>query len=151
MKRNITSSIFYFRNLGLNGELTDEKIARLQNIVKEERDSSKWPELFQQAGIMDLDETIHFLRNFDCRVIADHTMAEDSLQDTLDSLKVINTRDYRNLKRYYEMAKGNADTYTKLSYIHKIIYNKPFALIRAKTDAKQLIKKKDEVELPKAS
>ena len=140
-----------FEDLGLNQELTDEKIARLQEIVKEERDSSKWPDLFQEAGIMDLDETIHFLRNFDCRVLADHTIAEDSLQDTLNSLKAINTRDYRNLKRYYEMAKGNADTYTKLSFIHKTIYNKPFALIRAKTDAKQLVKKMDEVELPKAS
>ena len=140
-----------FDDLGISQELTNEKISRLQHIVKEERDSSKWPKLFQEAGIMDLDDTIHFLRQFDCRVLADFTMAEDSLQDTLNSLKAINTRDYRNLKKYYEMAKGNADTYTKLSYIHKVLYNKPFALIRAKSDAKQLVKKMDEVEPPKAS
>ena len=140
------------KDLGLHTELTDDKIARLQHIVREERDSSKWPELFQKAGIADLDEMIHFLRNFDCRVLADTTMAEDSLQDTLHSLEVINTRDYRNLKKYYEMAKGNADVYTKISYIHKIIYNKPFALIRAKqSDAKQLIKKKDEVDYQQAA
>ena len=140
-----------FEDLGISETLTDEKISRLQQIVREERDSSKWPALFQEAGIMDLDETIHFLRQFDCRVLADHTIPEETLQDTLNSLKVINTRDYRNLKKYYDMAKGNADAYTKLSFIHKTIYRKPFALIRAKSDAKQLVKKMDEVELPKAS
>ena len=140
------------KELGLQGELTDDKIARIQHIVKEERDTSKWPELFEKNGVADLDEMIHFLRNFDCRVLADTTMAEDSLQDTLQSLEVINTRDYRNLKKYYEMAKGNADIYTKISYVHKIIYNKPFALIRAKqSDAKQLVKKIDEVDHQQAA
>ena len=141
-----------FKELGFDHDLSDDKIARLQHIVKEERDSSKWPELFQKSGIADLQETIDFLRLFDCCVLADNTMAEDSLQDTLKSMEVINTRDYRNLKRYYDMAKSNADIYTKLSYTHKVIYNKPFALIRAKqSDAKQLIKKKDEFEYQQVS
>ena len=136
-----------FADLGFQKELTDDKIARLQHIVAEERDSSKWPALFQKAGIADLEEVIQFLRQFDCAVLADTTMAEDSLQDTLQSLSAINSRDYRQLKKYYEMAKGNADVYTKLAYIHKVLYNKPFALIRAKqSNAKQLVKKYDEVE-----
>ena len=141
-----------FEKLGMDKYLTDDKIANLQKIVKEERDSSRWPELFQEAGIADLGDTVDFINNFECTVLSDTTIPEDSLQDTLKALETINTRDYRNLKNYYNMAKSNADIYTKISYINKIIYDKPLALIQSKTqNQKQLIKKKDEVEYKQAA
>lgn len=138
--------------IGLEEHLSDDRIAKLQHIIKEERDSSKWPRLFSNAGIADLEEMLEFIRHFDCTVLSDNIIPEDSLQDTLKSLEAINTRDYRNLKRYYEIAKSNALLYTKMSYVHKLIYNKPFALIQVKKqEPKQLVKKKDEVDYQQAA
>lgn len=140
-----------FQKLGLDKYITEDKIANLQKIVREERDSSRWPKLFQEAGIADLGDTVDFINTFECRVLSDTSIAEDSLEDTIKQLEVINTKDYRNLKNYYNMAKTNTDIYTKISYINNIIYNKPLTLIQTKNQAKQLIKKKDEVEYKQAA
>ncbi len=120
-----------FEQLGIGNHLTDEKIARLQRIVKEENEDN-WPRLFEEAGIADLNDSIEFINHFECTVLSDTS---------------IPARDYKNLNRYYEMAKSNADIYMKLSYIHKIIYDKPMSLIQSKNQkAKKLVKKKDEIE-----
>jgi len=141
-----------FEELGLDKCLTDEKIARLQKIVREERDESLWPKLFEEAGIADLKDTIEFISNFKCTILEDTTIPEESLQDTLNALAVIKTRDYKNLNKYYNMAKSNTDIYTKISYINKIIYDKPLTLIQPLgTKHKQLVKKKDEIEYAKAA
>ena len=131
----------------MNDYLTDEKIAKLQRVVKEEQDQSKWPELFEKEGIADVSNTLDFINNFECTVVSDTTIPERSMQDTLKSLEIINTRDYKNLNNYYKMAKRNADIYTKISYINKIMYDKPLTLIQSEKQ-KQLIKKQNEVYKP---
>lgn len=136
-----------FEKLGMNDYLTDEKIAKLQRIVKEERDQSRWPELFEREGISDISNTLDFISNFECTVVSDTTIPEDSMKDTLKSLEIINTRDYKNLNNYYKMAKRNADIYTKISYINKIMYDKPLTLIQSEKQ-KQLVKKQNEVYKP---
>jgi hypothetical protein len=136
-----------FEKLGIDKHLTEEKIAMLQRIVKEERDESLWPRKFAEAGIADLSDTIDFITNFECTVLSDTSIPEERLQDTLKALQNINTRDYRNLNNYYKMAKSNTDIYTKISYINKIIYDKPLTLIQSQSQKqKQLVKKMDEVE-----
>lgn len=134
-----------FEKLGMDEYLTDDKITKLQRIVKDERDQSRWPELFEKEGIADISNTVDFINNFECTVVSDTTIPEDSLQDTLKSLEVINTRDYRNLNNYYKMAKSNADIYTKISYINKILYDRPLSLIQSERQ-KQLVKTKEEHE-----
>lgn len=121
-----------FESIGLGNKLTDEKILKLQKIVKEVRDPSKWPMLFEQEGIADLTDTIHFIQNFDCTVVTDTTIPENSLQDTLKALEVIHTRDSKHLRRYYNMALENRNIYAKLSYINQIIYHEPLNLIQSK-------------------
>lgn len=136
-----------FAQIGLDKYLTDEKIYKLQRIVKDVRDTSKWPALFEKEGISDLSSTLDFIRNFDCTVVTDTTIPEASLQDTLKALDVIHTRDSKNLKNYYNMALSNRDIYAKISYINNIIYNEPLNLIQSKSQKeKRLIKKKEEVE-----
>lgn len=134
-----------FEKVGLGKNLTDEKIMTLQRIVKEERDTRKWPELFAREGIADLSETVDFIRNFDCVVVADTTIPEDSLNDTLKALEVVKTRDSKNLRNYYNMALKNRDIYAKLSYINQIIYNQPLNLIQSKRQ-KQLVKQKEGIQ-----
>ena len=59
----------------------------------------------------------------------------------------LNTREFRQLNKYYSRAKSNTDIYTKISYINKIIYDQPLTLINSRRqNPKQLIKKKDESE-----
>lgn len=138
--------------LGIGEHLSNDKIATLQRIVKEERDTSRWPMLFKDAGIADLSDTIDFINNFECTVISDTSIPEESLQDTLRAMSVIKTRDYKNLNNYYKMAKSNTEIYTKISYINKIIYDKPLTLIQSKLQKqKQLVKKIDEVECQKVA
>ena len=134
-----------FEELGLDEHLTDEKIASLQKIVKEVRDTSMWPKLFEEAGLSDLSNMIDFINNFECIVLSDSTIPEASLQDTLNAMKVINSRDYRNLKKYYNTAKSNTDIYTKISYVNKIIYDKPLTLLQQREKPKQLVKTMDEL------
>lgn len=133
-----------FEKLGMDEYLTDEKIAKLQRVVKEERDQSKWPEIFEKEGIADIGNTLDFISNFECTVVSDTTIPEESIQNTLKSLEIIKTRDYKNLNNYYKMAKRNADIYTKISYINKIMYDEPLTLIQSERQ-KQLVKKKNEV------
>lgn len=136
-----------FEKLGMDKYLTNEKIAKLQRVVKEEQDQSKWPELFEKEGIADVGNTLDFINNFECTVVSDTTIPEASMQDTLKSLEIINTRDYRQLNKYYIMAKRNADIYKKISYINKIMYDEPLTLIQSEKQ-KQLVKKQNEVYKP---
>lgn len=134
-----------FADLGIDKAITNDKIATLQKIIKEERNSSTWGEKFSKAGIADLPETARFLDHFECTILSDTTIPEESLQDTLKALSAINTRDYRNLKKYYRMAQSNADIYTKISYISKVVYDKPLALSQSsRSKQRQYVKKKDE-------
>ena len=105
------------------------------------KDKSQWPSLFDQAGIADLVDTLQFLDYFDCTVVSDTTIPESSLQDMIESLSKLNTRDSKSLSNYYNMALSNRDVYAKISYINKMIYDKPLTLIQStKQKHKQLIK-----------
>lgn len=142
------------KKLGLDRHLTDEKIALLQQIV-EENDPSKWPLLFARAGIADLKDTLKFIDMFDCTVISKTTIPEDTLVNTIDSLEPLQSRDYRNLKNYYEMAKDNTEVYKKLSKINNVLYDKQYELIQStrqrKEKEKQKVKVKKENEVNKAA
>ena len=136
-----------FADLGLDKTINGEKIAQLQKIIKEERNSSTWGEQFMKAGIAELPATAQFLDHFECTILSDTTIPEESLQDTLKALSSINTRDYRNLKKYYRMAQSNADIYTKISYISKILYDRPLTLSRSQSSKqKQYVKRKEDGE-----
>ena len=141
-----------FEDLGFNKQLTNDKIALLQRVVKESCDSNDLGMKLQSAGIADLVDTADFISNFECTILSDTEIPEDSLQDTLKAMSSINTRDYRNLKKYYNMAKSNTDLYTKISYVNKIIYDKPLVLHRSlDVGQKTLIKKKDNYDYQQAA
>lgn len=141
-----------FEDLGFDKYLTDEKITSLQRIVKEYGNSDLLGEKLKEAGITDLTNTANFINDFECVVLSDSEIPEDSLQDSLRALSSINTRDYRNLKKYYKMAKSNTDIYTKISYINKIVYDRPLRLFRSgEVSQKTLIKKKDDYDYKQAA
>lgn len=118
-----------FEKLGLGRYLTDEKLSRLQQIIRTERNSSKWPQLFEKAGIADIPRTLEFLNHFDCTIISDTTLPEDTIQSSITAMEPLNTQEYRNLKKYYQMAQSNQDIYSRLSIAYHFIYNQPYRLI----------------------
>lgn len=118
-----------FEKLGLGTHLTDEKLSRLQQIVRTERNSSRWPQLFEQAGIADIPRTLEFLNHFDCTIISDTTLPEETIQTSIAAMEPLNTQEYRNLKKYYQMAQSNQDIYSRLSVAYHSIYNQPYRLI----------------------
>ena len=133
-----------FEKLGVGANFTEEKIALLQRIIKE-YDKSSWPRLFEQYDIADLEKTIDFINNFECEILSETTIPEKSLEDTLKGLEVINSKDARNLRNYYNMAYSNRDIYLMLSYVNKILTDKPLNLIKSEK-VKKLIKVKKDIQ-----
>jgi hypothetical protein len=136
-----------FEKLGMKDYLTDEKIDKLQSVIREEQDQSKWPEIFEKEGIADIGNTLEFINNFECTVVSDTTIPETSMQDVLKSLSIVNTPNFRQINKYYLMAQENAKIYRKISKINKIMYDKPLTLIQSERQ-KQLVKKPNEVYKP---
>ncbi len=127
--------------LGVGSHLTDAKIEKIENIVKNVKDTSQWDALFNQEGVADLVETLNFFRSFEGTVVPNSSINEEQFMSILNSLSKVNTRESRNMNSYYNMACDNRDIYSKLSYINKLVYAKPLNLIRSQHQRqKQFVK-----------
>ena len=141
-----------FDDLGIGDIVTDEKIALLQKVIKNLGPNDSLSQELQKAGISELGDIATFIDNFEYNVLTDSIIPEESLQDTLKALSSINTRDFRNLKKYYKMAKSNTDLYTKISYINKTIYDRPLTISEKESSKfKYLVKKKDDYDYKTAA
>ena len=127
--------------LGFNEYLTDDKIDKLKSIVASVRNTESWPVLFEQAGITDVISTIGFLNQFDCTVVPGSTIEENYLKGLLDSFEKIHSRDYKQLNRYYNIAKDNHNVYKKLSRVYSSMYNEPYRLIQSQKQKAKTYKK----------
>lgn len=117
--------------LGLGDYLSEEKLSMLRNIVQTEG-RSRWLQLFEQAGIADIPQTLEFLNYFDWTVISSTTISEQTIQNCLAAMEPLNTQEYRNLKKYYQMAKSNQEIYSKLSIAYYYSHDQqPYNLIRS--------------------
>lgn len=133
------------KKMGIGSDLDNRKIAEVQNIVKN-YDKREWPRLFEERGVAHIGETIDFINNFDYTILSDTVIPEDSLQEVLNGLRIIKTRDFKNLNNYYNMAMSNAEIFTRLSYLNKLINEKPLALtdVRRSREKKLIKTKKNE-------
>ncbi len=131
-----------FEKLGFGRYIIDERISKFKEAVDNSNSGEKGRfKLIDEAGVMDLYETIDFLNNFDFTVINSSSISEEELQKVLSSLESIHTRDAKSLRNYYNMALSNKDIYSKISYINKIVNDEPLSLIQSKSQKqKQLIK-----------
>ena len=134
---NVKPHYVSFEKLGFNEALTDEKIARLQQIVQEEKERSRWPRLFEQAGIADIPYMLEFLNHFDCTVISNTTLPEATLQSILALLEPTQISVYKEASKYYKIAKSNEKIYDKLKVAYHSIYQGPYRLIMSEKQKKQ--------------
>lgn len=89
--------------------------------------------------VNNLSAIIDFMNLFDCTVVSEASIPEDVFNNVLSSFKKINSRDAKSLQRYYNIALDNKEVYSKLSRINKVLYNRPYSLIKSESQ-KQLIK-----------
>lgn len=132
-----------FEEIGLGEVFSDVKISKLKSIVNA-NPASSWERLFLENGLMDMIETLDFLRIFDCTVVGEATIPEETMQQVLASFGKIHTRDTKSLNRYYSMAEENRDIYAKMTYVSKLVYGKPLDLIQSESQKNRQLVKKDE-------
>lgn len=128
------------KELGVDKHITDLKLYKLKEIVEQEKDPKRQFELMQLNGVSDLKNTIDFMKNFEFTIISEATMTDDDFKCILDSFNALNTKDTKNLTRYYTIAQENQEVYNKLTNISKILYKKPINLIKSKSEPKILVK-----------
>lgn len=131
-----------FEKLGFGEYITDERVSKFKEVVDNSSSVDKSIiKLFDEAGVMDLYETLDFFNNFDFTVISSSSISEEEFQKVLNSLENIHTRDAKNLRSYYNMALSNKEIYSRISSINKIVYDKPLSLIQSESQRqKRLIK-----------
>lgn len=128
------------RRLGVDEHITSEKLEKLQYIVKSCKDKSKWKYLFFANGISNLKDTLDFLDLFEFTIIDEATIKEDKLKEFLAIFRHLNEKNYRSLKNYYDIARENQEVYQLLTYMNRLIYDKPLNLITSKKKSKILVK-----------
>lgn len=132
-----------FEELGFGEVFSDEKISRLRSIVTSNLTSS-WEKLFRENALMDMIETLEFLKSFDCTVVSEASIPDETMQQVLVSFGKICSRDTKSLNKYYSMAEENRDLYAKMSYVSKLVYGKPLDLIQSESQKNRQLIKKDE-------
>ena len=85
--------------------------------------------LFKENNLMDMIETLAFLKSFDCIVVSEASVPEETMQQVLASFEKICSRDTKSLNKYYSMAEENRDLYAKMTYVNKLVYGRPLDLI----------------------
>lgn len=124
----VRSKYISLKDLGFLDFLPDEESLKLDE-----------KNLYMQDDIDDLSAIIDFMDLFDCTVVSEASIPEDVFNSVLSSFKKINSRDAKSLQRYYNIALDNKEVYSKLSKINKILYNRPYSLIKSRSQ-KLLIK-----------
>lgn len=132
-----------FEELGFGEVFSDEKISRLKGIITSNSTSS-WEKLFRKNNLMDMIETLEFLKSFDCTVVSEASVPEETMQQVLASFGKIYSRDTKSLNKYYGMAEENRDLYAKMTYVCKLVYGKPLDLIQSESQKNRQLVKKDE-------
>lgn len=130
-----------FKKLGFDDIFSDENVAMVKKIVSL-NPAEKWDALFSEYGLSDLMSTLDFMKMFDCTVIGEASINEDVLQQVLNSFDKLHSRDTKGLNKYYNMAIDNRDIYAKMSYVNKLVTDKPLDLIQseAQKKSKQFVK-----------
>ena len=121
------------KDLGFDEVVNDQSIEQLENITNSVRDTSKWDPLFREYKIEDLVKYIDFFNLFEATVVPNSTISSEEVEDLVDKLKPIRTRDFKDLNKYYKIAKENTEIYKNLNKASNLLYGKPFRFVQTKS------------------
>lgn len=130
------------KELGFDDIFTDDKISVIKRIVSSNPNTLEWEQLFRDNHVDDLISTLEFIRKFDCTVVKEASIPEDVFQQVASSFELLHSRDTKSLNKYYNLAVENRDVIAKMSYVNKLVFDKPFDLIQSESQrrAKQFVK-----------
>lgn len=132
------------KQLGVDANITDEKLNKLRYIVENVEDKTKWEYLFAANGIGDLKSTLDFMNLFDFSIISEATLPKNQLDSIIDCFSYTYSQNFKRLQKYYDKASHNRDVFHKLNTLSQLIYDKPIHLIHRKEDEKVLVRKKND-------
>lgn len=132
-----------FNELELDDYITDEKLSKLKELKEIARTDEEFEYLVVANNLGDLRSTLDFINLFDFKVIGESVILENQVTDLINLLESTQTREYRNLNSYYNMAKLNRKSYKRLSRLNKILNGKPISLIRKEEKGKVFVKTTD--------
>ena len=110
--------------------ITLERIRDLEFLSKN-MDKVNLTRYIEEHDLRCLFRLLQSLEQFDFTVLKNSKIDEDKFNEFLGFLEPTNSRDYNNLKNYLEIAKNNQREYSKISYLNKVINNKPLDLIHS--------------------
>ncbi len=110
--------------------ITLDRIRDLEFLSKN-MDKVNLTRYIEEHDLRCLFRLLQSLEQFDFTVLKNSKMEEDRFNEFLEFLEPTNSRDYNNLKNYLEIAKNNQKEYSKISYLNKVINNKPLNLIHS--------------------
>ena len=111
-------------------EITLDRIRELEFLNKN-MDKVNISKYIEEHDLRCLFRLLQSMDDFSFTVIKSSLISEEDFNKTIKFLEPTNSRDYINLKNYLELAKDNQREYSKISYINKVINNKPLKLIHS--------------------
>lgn len=139
------------KELGFDEVVNDQSVEQLENITNSVRDTSKWDPLFREYKIEDLVKYIDFFNLFEATVIPHSTISSEEVEDVVEKLSVIKSRDYKNLNKYYKIAKENTEIYKNLNKASNLLYGKPFRFVQSEKQRAKRMELKRNQESDKAA
>ena len=135
--------ILSFKDIGLDKMCTKEKLQRLEAICNSVSDTSKWDNLFEQAGVYDLAYFTYFLRGDYVRgtIVPNTSIQYDDMSEFINRFKPLHGRVFKSLNRYETVAEENTKIYMILNQASMLLFGESLGLIksvkqREKTGAK---------------
>lgn len=139
---NIKGKYLSFKKCGFDEVFSDDKIAKVRRIVLNDIDQNNWIHSFEKEGLTETIQVLDLIDIFDCTIISEATIPEDTMLQVLASFSKINSKDTKSLNNYYNLALSNGEIYAKMLYVSKMVNGKNLNLIRKplETENRQLVK-----------
>lgn len=125
--------------IGLFDEMTLDRVRELEFLSKN-MDKVNISKYIEDHDLRCLFRLLQAMDEFNFSVIKGSLISEEEFYKTINFLEPTNSRDYNNLKNYLELAKDNQREYSKISYVNKVINNKPLKLIRSSHEKVKVIR-----------
>lgn len=111
-------------------DITLDKVKELEFLSKN-MDKLNIAKYIEDHNLRGLFKLLQAMDDFDFTVLRNSKMDEKKFIEFIGFFEPTNSRDFNDLKNYLEMAKNNQREYSKLSYLNKIVNNKPLDLIHS--------------------
>ena len=115
--------------LGVFDIITEKRLTDLEFLSKN-MNQVNIAKYVEEHDLRCLFKLIQSMDMFNFKVINKSVISLDKFASFTDFLEPTNSKDYNSLVNYYNLANNNKNEYSKLSYIYKIINNKPLNLIQ---------------------